>query len=181
MYACFFIPVIDCTCVLHRRSWAAQPAAVAAEPTQFFGFADSPVLFTGRWLEVTWPPLCFKLGHGFTTPSSQTLLRENRQCCESWRDAELGDRAVCAVGDTTGEDLVLVRWVVLLCFSPHRELSNERYDDHIQFKSWLLRRLTPGITDRSPSVLRRQQSVSSVSSTTPLPWRVCCSAPAACR
>jgi len=40
-----------------------------------------------------------------------------------------------------------------------RELSDERYADHIQFKYWLLRRLTPGITDRSPPDLRRQQSV----------------------
>jgi len=64
----------------------------------------------------------------------QTLLSEDRQCCESLRDAELGVRAVCAVwgrletrgesgskspSDMTGEVLVLVRRVVLLCFSPH--------------------------------------------------------------
>jgi len=36
--------------------------------------------------------------------SGQTLLSKDRQCCESWRDAELGVRAVCAVGDTTDED-----------------------------------------------------------------------------
>jgi len=48
-----------------------------------------------------------------------------------------------------------------------RGLSNERYADHIQFKYWLLRRLMPGITDRSPLALRRQQFVSSLSSTTP--------------
>jgi len=52
MYACFFIPVTDCTCVLCCRSWAAQPAAVTAKPKQFSGLASSPVLFTGRWLEV---------------------------------------------------------------------------------------------------------------------------------
>jgi len=46
-------------------------------------------------------------------------LSEDRQCCESWRDAELGVCAVCAVDDTTGKDLVLVRWVDLLCYSPH--------------------------------------------------------------
>jgi len=63
----------------------------------------------------------------------------------------------------------------------YRESSDERYADHILFKYWLLRRLTPGITDRSPSVLLRQQSVSSRSSTTQLPRRVRCSAPAACR
>jgi len=47
--------------------------------------------------------------------SSQTLLNKDRQCCESWRDAELGVRAVCAVGDTTDED----RWVDLLWGSSH--------------------------------------------------------------
>jgi len=80
----------------------------------------------------------------------------------------------CQIGckspsDTTGEVLVLVRWVVLLCiFATQwhcRELSDERYADHSQFKYWLQQRLTPGITDRSPLVLRRQQSVLSLSST----------------
>jgi len=112
--------------------WAAQPAAVAAEPTQFSGLADSPVLLTGRWLEVTWPPLCFKLGRGFATLSRQTLLSEDRQCYESWRDSELErSRSVyCegSFGDSrwewvsewyAGEVLVLGRWVVLLCFPPH--------------------------------------------------------------
>jgi len=47
--------------------------------------------------------------------SSQTLLNKDRQSCESWRDAELGVRAVCAVGDTTDED----RWVDLLSCSPN--------------------------------------------------------------
>jgi len=47
--------------------------------------------------------------------SSQTLLNKNRQCCDSWRDAELGVRAVSAVGDTTDED----HWVDLLCCSSH--------------------------------------------------------------
>jgi len=40
-------------------------------------------------------------------------------CCESWRNAELGVRAVCAVGDTTDED----RWVDLLCCSPHCDIA----------------------------------------------------------
>jgi len=61
---------------------------------------------------------------GFTTRLRQTLLSEDRQCCEVWRDAELRVGAVCAVrdrletcggsgseipSDTTGEVLVLVR------------------------------------------------------------------------
>jgi len=45
----------------------------------------------------------FKLGLDFSTHSSQTLNKD-RQGCESWRDAELGVREVCAVGDTTDED-----------------------------------------------------------------------------
>jgi len=53
--------------------------------------------------------------HDFSTLSSQTLLSKDRQCCESWRDAELGVRAVCAVGATTDED----RWVDLLSCSLH--------------------------------------------------------------
>jgi len=36
--------------------------------------------------------------------SSQTLLNEDRQFCESWREEELAVHAVCAVGDTTDED-----------------------------------------------------------------------------
>jgi len=43
------------------------------------------------------------------------MLNKDRQCCESWRDAELGVCAVCAVGATTDED----RWVDLLCCLPH--------------------------------------------------------------
>jgi len=47
---------------------------------------------------------CFSLPPISGHFSSQTLLNKDRQCCESWRDAELGVRAVCAVGDTTDED-----------------------------------------------------------------------------
>jgi len=46
----------------------------------------------------------FKLGARFLNTLSQTLLNKDRQCCESWRHAELRVRAVCAVGDTTDED-----------------------------------------------------------------------------
>jgi len=50
--------------------------------------------------------MSFKLRRGFASFSRQTLLSEHRQCCESWRDAEFGVRAVCAVMDrldTRGE------------------------------------------------------------------------------
>jgi len=47
----------------------------------------------------------FKLGRGSVTLSRQIMLNKDRQCCDSWRDAKLGVRAVCAVSDTTDEDL----------------------------------------------------------------------------
>jgi len=174
MYACFVVPVIDCTCMLHRHGWAMQPTTVTAKPTQFSERADSPVLFTGRWLEVTWPPLSFKLGRSFTTLSHQTLLSEDRQCWTSWRDAELGDRTVCAMRDhlvthsewewvtegydwrSPGASLVSHSTVFFATLWHCRVLSDKWYADHIQFKYWLLRRLTPGTIDQSPPVLQRQ-------------------------
>jgi len=72
--------------------------------------------------------------------SSPTLLNKDRQCCESWREVELGVHAVYAVGETTDEN----RWVDLLCCSPHCDtaescltndtlttfsLSSDFYDD----------------------------------------------------
>jgi len=45
--------------------------------------------------------------------SRQTSLSEDRQCCESWRDAELGVCAVCAVRDrleTRGEREWVTEW-----------------------------------------------------------------------
>jgi len=134
MYACVFVPVIDCTCVMSRTTCRCQADPVFWA-SRFIWCVYWPV---SRCLEVTWLPLSFKLGRGFMTLSHQTLLNEGRQCCESWRDAELRVRAVCAVGDrletcgesgsespsdTTGEDLVLVHWVILLCFSPHRNTA----------------------------------------------------------
>jgi len=108
--------------------------------------------------------------------STETLLNTDRQCCESWTDAELGVRSVCAddwrrpLSRSAGLFATLWHW---------RELSDEPYAHHNQVEFWLLRRLTPAVTDRSPPVLRRQQSVSSVSSTTQLLQCVCCSALAA--
>jgi len=120
----------------------------------------------------------------FTTFSRQTLLSEAWQFCESLRDAELKDHAVWAVRvhletrcESGSEPLVLVRWFKLLCFFATlwhwREPSDERHTDHFQFKYWLLRRLMPGITDRSLPVLWHHQFVSSLSSTKPLPRCIC--------
>jgi len=65
-------------------------------------------------------------------PGDPVLARLILHCCaycrncwikidsaESWRDAELGVRAMCAVGDTTDED----RWVDLRCCSPHCDIA----------------------------------------------------------
>jgi len=41
--------------------------------------------------------MSFKLRRDFASLSRQTLLSEDRKCCESRRDAEFGVRAVCAV------------------------------------------------------------------------------------
>jgi len=116
IFAYVFVPVTVCTCVhigcapqlrcrcLLRRSRPSFPAVL----TCFH-------LFATVWREVTYSPLCSNWGHDFSTLLTQTLLNKDRQCCESWRDAELGVRAVCAEGDTTDED----RWVDLLYYSPH--------------------------------------------------------------
>jgi len=158
----------------HRLRSQACPHRVAAEPTQHTGRVDLFHLFTAVWLEITWPPLCFKLGHRFTTLLRQTLLSEYRQRCESWKDVELGVGAVRAVrdrletrsesgsesqghSDTTGKVLVLVRWVVLLCFSPHRDTavsclmntfssSTDCYDDWRQASpTFAIRPTTPAV------------------------------------
>jgi len=111
--------------------------------------------------------------------SSQTLLNKDRQCCESWRNTELGVPAVCAVGVTGWYDWhkPLSQSAVLFSISTPwhcRELSDEWYAQHIQLKFWVLQ-MTPAVTDRSQPVLRCQQSVLSVSSTTQLSQHVCCS------
>jgi len=92
----------SCTHSLHIAPALMQPAA---DPlTKFSGRVDlvSPVCYCMTRSHVT--AAVFKIRHDFATLSSQTLLNKNRQCCESWRDAELGVHAVCAGSDTTDED-----------------------------------------------------------------------------
>jgi len=167
-YQSLIVPVYS-THRLHDAAALARPARAA--PFNVLIWLTCSVyrpcwpvyLFTTAWPKVTWPPLCFKLRRGFTTLSRQTLLSEDRQCCESWRDAELGVGAVCGVrdrletrgesgsespSDTTGEDLVLVRWVVLPRFSPRRDTAVS-YLTNDTLTTSMLRRLTAGITDRS--------------------------------
>jgi len=164
-YVCvFFVPVIDCTFVLCRRGWAASHA-VAAELIQFAGHAESPVLFAGRWLEV------FQTRARFYDTFTSDFVE--------WRSAVLWvlercrARSSCSVccegslGDSRWEWEWVTEWydwrslgasplsrsTVFFATPWHRcELSDERYSDHIQFKYWLLRQLTPGTTDRSPPV-----------------------------
>jgi len=111
IFAYVFVPVIDCTCV--RIGCATRLPPPSRRPS------FPAVLTCFVWREVIWPLLCSNWGRDFSTLSSQTLLNKDRQCCESWRDAELGVRAVCAVGATTDED----RWVDLLCCSPHSDTA----------------------------------------------------------
>jgi len=108
IFAYVFVPVT--VPVYARRSSIAVPCC-----TQFSGLVDlfSPVCCHVTRSYVT--AAVFKLGRDFSTLSSQTSLNKDRQCCESWKKAELRVRAVCAVGDMTDED----RWVDLPCCSPH--------------------------------------------------------------
>jgi len=101
--------------------------------------------------------------------SSQTLLNEDRQCSVLWILERRRARSSCSVCCGWYDwRRPLSRSAVLFATLWHcRELSDERYTHHIQFEFWLLRRLTPVVTDRPPPVLRRQQFVPSVSSTTP--------------
>jgi len=116
-----------------------------------------------------------------STISSQTLLNKDQQFCESWRDAEL-EVSACVCCGWYDWRRPLSRSAALFATLWHcRELSDEQYAHHIQFEYWLLRRLTPAVTDRPPPVLRRQQSVPLVSSITQLFQRVWCSALAARR
>jgi len=161
---------------LPRLSHAAR--RVAAAQTQFTGRAD-----------------LLHLRRGFTILSRQTLLSEDRQCYQFWRDAELGVRAVCCEG-SFGDSRWEWKWVTewydwqspgasplsrSTVFLPHHDTaiswltndtltasssSTDCYDDWHQ---------------ASPTVRRPFDDASSLSSTTPLPRRVCFSASAACR
>jgi len=91
------------------------------ELTKFTGHADPFHLYTTVRPDVTWSICCFENDRANNSLSRQTMLSEDRQCCESQRDAELRDRAVCAVRDcleTHGAESF-----VLLCFSPHRDTA----------------------------------------------------------
>jgi len=113
------VPVTVCTCVrigcaprlrcrgLLRRRRPSFPAVLTCIH-----------LFATVWREVTWPPLCSNWC-AISRHFSNQMLNKNRQCCKSWRDAELGVRAVCAVGDTTDED----RWIDLLCCLSHCDIA----------------------------------------------------------
>jgi len=108
MHACLFVPATDCTCVCI----GCTPQLHSCRPCAIYR-ACSPVVFTGRWLRS-------HVNATVTTLLCQTLLNKDRQC---W-DAELRVRAMCDVTDTTGEDLVPVRWVILLCSTAMSCLTN---------------------------------------------------------
>jgi len=177
IFAYVFVSVTVCTFVRIGCAPQLRCRSLLRRRRPSFPAVLTCFLFATVWRKVTWQPLFSNWGRDFSTLSSQTLLNKDRQCCESWRNAEFWVCAACAVGATTDED----RWVDLLCCSPHCNTaescltndtlttfssSSDCYDDWRQ---------------PSPTVLRRQQSVLSVSSTTQLSQRVCCSALAASR
>jgi len=174
-----FVPVTDCSCVrigcapqLRCRSLLRRrrPADLVFRPCwpAFTCLLPYDEKSRDRRCVQTWGAISRHF-------SSQTLLNKDRQCCESW--ARSSCTVCCGWYDWWRP---LSRSAVLFATLWHcRELSDERYAHHIQFEFWVLQQLTPVVTDRPKTVLRRQQSVPLVS-TTQLPRRVCCSALATC-
>jgi len=102
IFAYVFIPVAVCTCVrigctprLHCRN-LLRCCRFQAVLTCLLPYDEKSPSRDSRCVQ-TWGAISLYF-------SSQMLLNEGRQCCESWRDVELGVRAVCAMGDTTDED-----------------------------------------------------------------------------
>jgi len=133
MYA-YFLPVIGCTCVcigctpqLCLRGcatcsvwWPVTRSHVTAAVCQN----------SGTVLQLFHVRLCW-------------VKIDGTQCCQSWTDAELGVHAM--MSDTTGASLPSSSAVFYATPWRCRELSDEWYIDHIQYKYGLLRRLTSGI------------------------------------
>jgi len=192
MYACFFVPLVNCTCIcyaaaveprspprrcradpVYRPCWPVLPVYCRMTRSHVVG-----VLFWKRSREL------FTFTSDFVEWRSTMLwILERRRARSSC--------SVCCEGsfdDSRWERGWVTEWYNWrnpgasplshsTSFLPHRDtavscLTNDTLT--IQFKYWLLWRLTPDMTDRSPPVLRHQQSVSSLSSITPLPRRVCC-------
>jgi len=201
MYACFFVPVIDCTCVRRRRGWLAKPRSPPPS-------LPSRPSFPGVSIHLfCWPAGKSRKSrdHICVSNSGAVLRHFHVRLCwvkiESWRDAEPSSEITqCAArdlldtrgesgsespSDTTGKVLVLVRWVILLCFRhtltlPWAVWWTIRWPHPVQV---LIAKTTDAIHHRPFAARPTMPAVrfSSRSSTTPVPRRVCCFAPATCR
>jgi len=137
-----------------RLSYVTVACCVAADPIFWLCWLTCLLRMTRSNVTAA----VFKLGARFLDTFRQMLLNKDGQCCESWRDAELVVRAVCAVSNTTDED----RWVNPLCCSPYWHCRELLTNDTLttfssSFDCYDWRRPSP------PPVLRRQQSVPLVS------------------
>jgi len=128
---------------LLRRRWRSFPAVL----TSFH-------LFVTGWREVTWPPLCLNWKRNFRTTFKSDVVEWRptvRRRARSWCNV------CCGWYDWRRP---LSRPAVLFATPWHcRELSDEWYAHHIQFEFWLLRRLTPAVTDRPPTPAVRSVGV----------------------
>jgi len=173
---CFYLCRLR-LCTAATLQWPAAPPTTHRH--SFLAMLTCLHLFATVWREVTWPPQCSNWGRDFSTLFKSDIVQ--------WRSTVLWilqrrrARSSCSVCCGWCDwRRPLSRSAVLFATLWHcRELSYEWYAHHIQFEFWLLRRLTPAVTDHPPPDLRRQQSIPSVSSTTQLSQCVCCSALAA--
>jgi len=177
MYACIFVPVIDCTCVLRCHAEPhSLPCRWIADPVYRQCWPVSPVYYRVTSSYVTAAE--FQTQARFYNTFTSDFVEW--KSTELWLLERCRAQILCSVccerlfGDLQWKWEWVTKWYDY--WSPHanplslsavffatiwhcRELSDERYADHIQFKYWLLQWLTPRTTDRSPPVLRRHQPV----------------------
>jgi len=106
-----------CTHRLHAAAVSTQACCTTSLPSRLSlpAMLSWFHLFATVWPEVTWQPVFQARAQFYDTFHIRLRWIKIDSAVSLGRDAEFGVRAVCAVGDTTGED----RWVDLLCFSPH--------------------------------------------------------------
>jgi len=152
MYACFFVQVTDCSRV-HIGCPPQLRSRSPAVPRHF------PCLFT---CYVCWP---VTRSHVTSAVHTRAWFVRHLHVRLSWTKI---DNTV-SLGETPSSKLAQCdfRHIVTLT-NDTRSTSSSSHDCYDDWRR-------PSPTDR------RQQSVSSVSSTAQLPWRVCCSAPAVWR
>jgi len=178
IFAYVFVPVTVWTCV--RISCAQQLRCLSLPPTQLPAVLTWFNLFATVWREVTCPTLCSNWGRFLDT-------FQVRRC---WIKI---DSAV-NLGETPSSKFVqCVLWVIRLTKTVESICCAVRHTVTLPRAVWrticsphsvrvLIATTTDAaVTDRSPPVLRRQQSVPLISSTTQLSQRVCCSSLAASR